>query len=654
MKFVVVVCSLVLLGTACPFHAGAFETNRAVRSTSLTQGSKHSANGLPKGLTSIPLDHLSSGALRLLDRDGNLVQPPGKASSVLEAAADPAISAGLDPRVGANIRLGDDPAQLPSNLRAQAEPHIARHPNAPDTLAATFQEGRYTDGGAADCGYAISHDGGLTWSRALIPGLTPVVGGPYLRATDPVAGFDLNGTIYLNTLVLLDATLTASAVVISRSTNGGASFDPPIEAIRSPTSSVMLDKNWMAINTFAGTPTAGRIVLTYTRFGGGVYPIACTISDNGGKTWSAETYVTPASYFAQGSQPLFLPDGKLAVVYWNLSSDRVEMVLSTNGGNTFDSPRQITTVTRYDAPNIRDGNFLPSAAADRTAGRLFVAYQGYYGGQPSILFTKSADAGTTWSTPQRISDNPLNTPVCNATIAASPDGQVVTVVFYDGRLNGGNGYLFDLFLAQSFDSGLTWEPNIRVSSVSSDVRLAPLTGSGYMVGDYLGVAPSTGVDVPSVPIWVDTRTGNPDPFIARVGMSRQITFPGWRAARFSLGQIQTPAIGGTSADPDGDGIPNILEYFFALDPRTSDRPFFSESFSGTGQSATFSTSFERLSGTSDVTYSWSGSTNLSHWDAATPSTVLITTNITRKTEIVTSRFSPATNAHQFYRPDVQN
>ena len=119
--------------------------------------------------SSIPLHHLSSGALRLLDSGDNLVQsfpipsapyltgsssnPPTDVSeagaSAAALATDPAILAGLDPRVGFNLRLGEDPSQLPSTIRAQAEPHIARHPTNADFLAATFQEGRFQDSGAS-------------------------------------------------------------------------------------------------------------------------------------------------------------------------------------------------------------------------------------------------------------------------------------------------------------------------------------------------------------------------------------------------------------------------------------------------------------------------------------------------------------------------
>ena len=371
------------------------------------------------------------------------------------------------------------------------------------------------------------------------------------------------------------------------------------------------------------------------------------------KTWSANTFITPSTYDAQSSEPVFLPDGKLAVVYWHFSPDRLEVVLSTNGGNTFNSPHLIANVTAYDAPGIRDGVFVSSATCDRTLGQLFVVYQGVFLAKPSILFTKSADAGISWSAPVPISDSPSsNSPVFNPAVAVSPDGEVLSVSFYDGRMNGGNTNLVDIFLAQSFDSGNTWQPNLRVSSVSSDVRLAPLTSTGYMLGDYLGIAPSTSPDVPTVPIWVDTRGTTPDPFIARVGMGRQLTFASWRAGRFSLSQINDPMIGGAGVDPDGDGAVNLVEYALGLDPHSADGAVLNTVVAGRGPSARFTTSYERLRGATDLSYSWSQSSNLTDWSTLNPSNVVITPSAVRQTEIVTSSFSPPTNAHQSYRLGV--
>jgi hypothetical protein len=535
---------------------------------------------------------------------------------LLAASADSSLNAGLDPRVGLNLRLGNDPSQLPPNMLAQAEPHIARHPTQPDILVATFQEGRYVDGGAVDCGYSVTQDGGLSWTRALIPGLTMVVGGPYYRATDPVAGFDLQGNIYLNTLVALDSAFNTAAIVISRSTNNGVTFDPPIEVTRSTTSALELDKNWMAINNFSNTATAGRIVVTYTEFTPTANPIASSYSTNSGRTWSTPILFTAPNAQCQGSQPVFLPSGKLAVVYWDFAPldptyQYIEVVTSTNGGASYTFSNLVAKVLGYSPPQVRSGDFLPSACGNSTNDSLYVVYQALYQGQPRVLFTMSTNAGVTWTTPVPASDNVSNTPVFNPAISASPDGQTLVASFYDERMNPGNSNLVDLFLAQSLDGGVSWQPNLRLTTTSSDVRLAPLTSSGYMLGDYLGIAAPIGTDVPAVPVWVDTRMGDPDPFITRVGVSSNITFAAWRAARFSEAEIGLPGVGGPGADPDGDGVVNELEYAFGLNPRVKDSPIFSFVYSRANGS--FTANYKRLRFPSDLTYNWLTSTNLQTW-----------------------------------------
>ncbi len=407
-------------------------------------------------------------------------------------------------------------------MRAQAEPHIIRSPVNPEYLIATFQEGRFTDGSAVNCGYSVSRDGGLSWSRALIPGTTASTGGPYPRLTDPVAGVAPSGNAYLNTLWAGSAT-QVGAILVSRSTNGDT-FNAPRIAYQAPTTSNLPDKNWMAINTFAGTPTAGRIVVTFTLFQPGEtgpHPILRVFSDDAGENWSQAALVHSGNLQVQGSQPVFLPDGRLAIVYWNFngtndfSDDFLELVVSPDGGATFGAPKFITAVNIYDAPAMRDGAFLPSATTDRTTGTLFVAYQALQNGSPRIMFTKSANAGTTWSTPVPISDNP-GSAVFNAAITASPDGQKLAVSFYDTRDNPGLSTMLDFYIAHSFDGGATWQPNIRATSVSTNATIAPLTPGGYMLGDYQGIAEPTNSLVPAVPVWVDTRTANSDPFTSRV------------------------------------------------------------------------------------------------------------------------------------------
>jgi hypothetical protein len=530
----------------------------------------------PSALKTVPLERLSSGALMLLDRGGDLVRAPATAAQA-PAQAEAVVT--LDLRVAPNLRLGDDPAPLPPAMRAQAEPHIARSPSDPDFLAAVFQEGRFTDGGAVDCGYSVTHDGGLSWTRALIPNLTTVTGGPYFRATDPVAGIDLDGKVFLNTEGATNSAFTTGIILVSRSLDGGETFAAPSVVFQPAKDTDFPDKPWMAINTFAGTPTVGRILVTWTEFGTtDASPILRSYSDNHGVTWSSGVVIHSATTSAQGSQPIFFPDGRLAIIYWNFAEsgfggddaatapEEIDMVLSTDGGTTFGAPTLVTTVTRYAHPSIRTGVFLPSATTDRTTGALYVVYQARdSAGLPRILFTKSTNTGATWSAPIAVSDNP-STGVFNPAISASPDGQTLTVAFYDQRDSGGNLFLCNLYLAQSFDGGTTWGPNIRLTSETSDATLAPLTPDGYMLGDYLGIAESTNPDVPAVPVWVDTRTGNPDPFITRVGIAPEVDFTGFQASRLSLAQINDPELGGPDGDADGDAEDNLSEFLSRTEP----------------------------------------------------------------------------------------
>lgn len=535
----------------------------------------------PAAILDVPLDRLSTGALLRLDRDGDLVEPPSSVEARRQALAESSTrteaAVALDPRVGANIRLGDDPAALPSDQRAQAEPHIARAPNAPNFLLATFQEGRYTNGGAIDCGYSVSQNGGLTWTRALIPQLTPASGGPYPRATDPVAAIDLRGRAYLNTLGFNGG---FGAVVVSRSTDGGQTFSSPVVAYQSTSSGVFPDKNWMAVNTFG--PNPGRLAVTFTLFSNiqGVRssPIMRVLSDDAGQTWTSPASIHSSNYEVQGSQPVFLPDNRLVIVYWNfnftdrITDDFLECVVSNDGGVTFGAPKFITAVHRYSPTSIRSGSFLPSATTDRTTGNLYVVYQAYHDpvAGPRILFTKSTDGGNTWSNPIPASDNPGSTHVFNPAIATSPDGQTLTVSYYTNRDNPRSNTLVDMYLAQSFDGGATWRQNIRVSSASTNAALAPNTGSAdqpaYMLGDYIGIAGPANVHVPAVPVWVDTRTGNPDPFVARVGIAPAVDFTSWEAARLSFAQINNPALGGPGGDADNDGEDNLSEFRSGTNP----------------------------------------------------------------------------------------
>lgn len=514
---------------------------------------------------------------------GRLWQPVAGPARAAAGAVNPSKGkppAILDARVGPNLRLGDDPAALTGEQRGQAEPHLVRSVVRPDLLLATFQEGRYSaGGGAAGCGYSVSRDGGATWTRGLIPRLTTASGGPYRRATDPVAAAGPQGDLYLNTLGSIDDAFGLAAVVVSRSVDEGVSWSDPVVVFRSVNAQVAPDKNWLAANEYPGSPTVGRLVCTWTNFTRNAAGISTgnnlvsSVSDDRGLTWTAPVDITPLGSSNQGTQPLFLADGSLAVVYVtfpnpnNASQFRIECKVSRDGGRTY--PATATTVVPivfgWDDPEMREGVFLPSATIVRQSGELFVTYTAMVGLTPRVMVARSTDGGVTWSTPVVASDQPDGVSVMNPAVASSPDGSVVSVVFMDKRLAPGGRGAVDLFTAQSFDHGVTWQKNLRLSNQSSELRYAPLTASGVMLGDYLAVAPSFGGSQPWVAIWCDTRNGDADPFTVRFAPSPAPDFSAWSIAR---GIRPTTPLSGLSADSDGDGDADYFEFMAGTEPGT--------------------------------------------------------------------------------------
>ena len=103
--------------------------------------------------------------------------------ALLVLAAGPAL---------ANVPLtqvSSDPFTNPtSQHRTEVEPDTFAFGQ---TIVSAFQVGRFFDGGASAIGFATSTDGGLTWTRGFLPGITKFQGGgPFDRASDPAVAFD--------------------------------------------------------------------------------------------------------------------------------------------------------------------------------------------------------------------------------------------------------------------------------------------------------------------------------------------------------------------------------------------------------------------------------------------------------------------------------
>ena len=162
--------------------------------------------------------------------------------------------------VGANLtQISSDPFSVgPGQHATEVEPHMLANGS---TLVAVFQTGRISGGGSTDIGWSTSSDGGTTWSHGFLPGLTKGEGsGPYDAASDPNVAYDAKHGVWMISSLPLSGTAATPAIVVSRSTDGGFTWQNPVGVDLTSDSS---DKNWIACDSWATSPHYGNCYLQW-------------------------------------------------------------------------------------------------------------------------------------------------------------------------------------------------------------------------------------------------------------------------------------------------------------------------------------------------------------------------------------------------------
>ena len=399
--------------------------------------------------------------------------------------------------VGPNLtQISSDPFTVgPGQHATQVEPHMFASGN---TLVAAFQTGRIISGGATDIGWATSTDGGTTWSRGFLPGLTTGEGsGPYDAASDPAVAYDTKHQVWMIASLPLSATLQTPAVLISRSTDGGLTWDNPVS---SPTTAGS-DKNWIVCDSWSTSPHYGNCYLQWddpSTFNAD--EILMSTSSDGGLTWGP---ATPTATLAHGigGQPLVQPNGTV-VVPLELANGAMGAFVSGDGGATWSAPIIISVIQFHgDAGGIRSGP-LPSAAVDG-AGNVWVVWQDcrFRSGclTNDLVYSTSSD-GVTWSAVTRIPiDATSNTadyfiPGIGIDPATSGATAHVALHYYYYSQSNCSVSTCQLFVGyiSSANGGSTWN---APSALTGAMQLAwlPNSQNGLMVGDYVATVFTNGV-----------------------------------------------------------------------------------------------------------------------------------------------------------------
>ncbi len=402
-------------------------------------------------------------------------------------------------------------------------------------------------GGPSSCPFApgvntsgvyVTHDGGATWSQKILDwsGVGLVSDG------DPVVAFGpkpdgSGGFSYANGARAYFGSLAGSPtfgpsqelLAVASSNDKGVTWNAPVVATTRDNPVDFNDKIALWVDNNSSSPNFGYVYVSWTLFTGnptgnfgiGVAfspePIMFSRSTDGGQTFEkprklSSSFNNGAVGGRQGSEIRSAPNGDV-FVFWDGSLQRRSSVMaakSTNGGMTFGRP--FLVAFKNDVPPTFPGasfrvNSFPQADID-ASGSIFVTWADYTSNHSVVKLAKSTDEGATWSasTVATVAGRSAFYPA----VAVSGNNVFIGFNAIDDKPAGtdpGAGVVtYDAYYVLSNNGGVTFGSPAKLSAAPSDPDAASTNSLGaQFIGDYNGAA--DGPDGKFWFSWTDTRNG---------------------------------------------------------------------------------------------------------------------------------------------------
>jgi BNR repeat-like domain len=380
---------------------------------------------------------------------------------------------------------------------ANVETSIAVDPRAPRRIVAAWMQ----DDGRSNLVMA-SRDGGRTWTRVFVPGLTDCTGGTVSAAADPWLSFARDGKLLLSSGIANLPRLPGPTFhpepmqVVSRSGDGGLSWSLPATVQFEP--GVYSDKSTVTADPLR----RGRAYDVWdVRTGPDIDTATAWFSrsSDGGRTWSP-----PRLVYDPGKEHVAPLSTVIAVLPHRVLLDVMEVVdsaagtsdvmaaRSVDGGRTWSRPALIARAS--DNPPIDSDTgtvFLgPPANPSVTVGPNGVAAVAWTDiaspHSSRTLASRSRDGGRSWSRPVVVSR--VRGQAFQASVAAAGDG-TLGITWYDDRRDPGGSaaWEFDVWFAFSRDSGRSWR-SMHLAGPFDMNHAQAVEGVGRRIGDYQTLA----------------------------------------------------------------------------------------------------------------------------------------------------------------------